>query len=386
MSMLEYRLVNKKTKYIIITFLWLFPFILVEIVSRFIFHYSYNEKEKKVIAVMLGLAPGYSANMVSYYRPHHYLSYVLNPQSMEYYKDYYGDRPGYAINSHGFRGKNFSIDKLTGVYRIVCMGGSTTFCLTESDESHTYPQMLEDALNSVYSSPSFEVINAGTPSWTSAESFINFHFRVMELKPDMIILYHGLNDTFPMRRDEEGKSDYSNWRKSLDYSSTSDSVRFLIKHSVFFQLIYLGVLDIQPSITSLTVLPRPAETNEDENLEKATGKYFIRNTEAIVSLAKANSIVPVLMTMGHGPWHSSLSLNNQSTRQIAKEKGAILVDFEKIALPHLFSPSDNVHFTRQGNIARVKLLVYSLSRSEVWKDFERNTNGEPSKNVQVEDP
>lgn len=65
--MLEYRLVNKKTKYIIITFLWLFPFILVEIVSRFIFHYSYNEKEKKVIAVMLGLAPGYSANMVSYY-------------------------------------------------------------------------------------------------------------------------------------------------------------------------------------------------------------------------------------------------------------------------------------------------------------------------------
>ncbi len=384
--MFRYRLLNKKTKYIIVTLLWFLPFFLVEIVSQLIFHYSYNENEKKAIGVMLGLNPGYSAGMVSYYRPHHYLSYVLNPQSMEHYEECYGDRPGYAINRHGFRGKDFSIDKSPDVYRIVCLGGSTTFCLTEKNEAYTYPQMLEEALNSVYEAPLFEVINAGTPSWTSAESLINFHFRVLELNPDMIILYQGLNDTFPMRRNEEGKSDYSNWRKSLDYRTAGETVRFLLKHSSFLKLIYVGILDRQPSITGLTVLSRPSGTDEDENLEKATGKFFIRNTEAIVSLAKANGIVPVLMTMGHGPWHSSLSLNNQSTRQIAKKKGAILVDFEKFALPHLFSPSDNVHLTRQGNISRVKILVLALSREDVWKDFSRRIDDKLQENTQIKGP
>ena len=73
--------------------------------------------------------------------------------------------------------------------------------------------MLEDFLNSSFDSPRFEVINAGTPGWTSAESLINLQFRLLELNPDMIIIYEAVNDTFAMRMAEEGRSDYSNFRQ-----------------------------------------------------------------------------------------------------------------------------------------------------------------------------
>ena len=83
-------------------------------------------------------------------------------------------------------------------------------------------------------------------------------------------------------------------------------------------------------------------------------------------LAKANNITPVLMTMGHGPsWHHSLLLNNKITRDIAKEKGALLVDFEKVAKPSYFIPQDRLHILRPGNVARVKEIIDVLSKSDL---------------------
>ena len=89
--------------------------------------------------------------------------------------------------------------------------------------------MLEDTLNCFFKKPYFEVINAGIPGWTTAESLINLHFRVLELSPDMVIICHAVNDTFAMRRDEEGKTDYSNFRKICDYRPPGAANRFFFE-------------------------------------------------------------------------------------------------------------------------------------------------------------
>ena len=177
----------------------------------------------------------------------------------------------------------------------------------------------------------------------------------------MIIVYHAVNDTFPMRRDNEGESDYSNWRKILHYEPPPPLVKTFLRYSAFCRFMYINTHELSTDITALTIKRKPALTDENVNLEKATGKYFRRNMEGIVNSAKANNIVPVLMTMGHGPWHKALSSNNQITREIAREKGVLLVDFERVSKPSYFT-SDNVHLTRAGNKARVTILVDVLSK------------------------
>ena len=39
-----------------------------------------------------------------------------------------------------------------------------------------------------------DVINAGLASWTSYESMINFELRLLDLEPDLLIMYHAVND------------------------------------------------------------------------------------------------------------------------------------------------------------------------------------------------
>jgi lysophospholipase L1-like esterase len=334
-----------------------------ELVARSTYYVLYGGQQDRLIRAFMGSAGRYNPNMVSNYVPHPYLVYALNPNT-RYYEDFYGKKPQHLVNSLGFRGKEFSKEKATGVYRIICVGGSTTFSLHEKDESKTYPQMLEDFLNTTFDSPRFEVINAGTPGWTSAESLINLQFRLLELKPDMVIIYDGVNDTFAMRQADEGRSDYSNFRQVINYKQATAPERFLFNLSAIYRFYFIHTRQIVGDINALASKPYPPEQKMLENLDKATGKYFRSNMESMVVVAQSRGITPVLMTMGHGPWHPSLMQLNEITREVARAKGAVLVDFEVTSAPSYFL-EDFVHLTREGNTAMARLLVDNLSRQNL---------------------
>lgn len=354
--------ISKKTQGLIIVLLLCAPFICLELVSRSILESKYTEKDKKAFRVLLGFDKAYSATMLALYKPHHYLIYTLNPDYTTHHEQYFGSK-GYYINKRGFRGKDFPLRKKEGAYRIVCLGGSTTFGQGETDEMRTYPQLLEDALNQKFSSPVFEVINAGTPAWTSAEILINLQFRILELSPDMIIVYEGVNDTFAMRRDGEGNSDYSNFRRIMNFAQPGPAAKALLRASAFLRLVYISTYDVSTDITKATIAPGPLWTNEEKNLDLATGKYFRNNMMSIAAIARAHNIVTVFVTMGHGPWHSSLELNNAITRATALEHGAVLIDFQKAAHPSYFT-EDNVHLTKAGNAALAREVVAALSNPD----------------------
>jgi hypothetical protein len=85
---------SKKVQAFIIVLLLLAPFICLELVSKNILESKYNEKEKKALQVLLGLEDSFTATMLALYKPHHYLGYILNPESSQHHQEYF-DSKGY---------------------------------------------------------------------------------------------------------------------------------------------------------------------------------------------------------------------------------------------------------------------------------------------------
>ena len=121
--------------------------------------------------------------------PSPYLGWVMRPNV--------GDSSrgeGMSTNSRGFRGGEFEVPKPENEFRIVCIGGSTTFDSEIEDNAKTYPARLQFYLEK--KGYTVKVINAGVPGWTSYENLINFAFRISDIGPDLIIDYDAWNDLY----------------------------------------------------------------------------------------------------------------------------------------------------------------------------------------------
>ena len=102
---------------------------------------------------------------------------------------------GVKINSFGFRGAEFNRKKKDGEYRIVTLGGSTTFG-TGTADGFTYPEFLERKLNSQLAEKRYEVINAGVAGSTAANISNLLREEILSIDPDMIILYSLINNFY----------------------------------------------------------------------------------------------------------------------------------------------------------------------------------------------
>ena len=69
----------------------------------------------------------------------------------------------YRVNSFGIRGKEFTIPKPVGTFRIVIFGGSSTFGAESTDEE-TSPAVLETVLRGKTKNKNIEVLNYGISS------------------------------------------------------------------------------------------------------------------------------------------------------------------------------------------------------------------------------
>jgi len=110
-------------------------------------------------------------------------------------------RPNYRnglinINSQGFRDKERTVKKDGNVFRILCLGDSSTFGWSVRLEE-TYHALLEEKLNKEYgrSGARFEVINAGVTGYTSYQGLRLYKQKGYRYKPDIVIFYLGINDS-----------------------------------------------------------------------------------------------------------------------------------------------------------------------------------------------
>ena len=124
------------------------------------------------------------------YRAHPYLVVAGRPDAVL-------EVAGHVVhfNARGQRATNvrdLPVPKPAGVFRIVCEGGSTTFDLLAADDASSWPGRLGQLLR-----PRADVANAGFPGWTSLESLVSLEIRDVDITPDLVVVFSGINDLQP---------------------------------------------------------------------------------------------------------------------------------------------------------------------------------------------
>ncbi len=312
------------------------------------------------------------------FSPHPHLGYIPTPG---------WQRGADRHNALGFRGPEIETAKPPGVARIVCLGGSTTYGNKVDDPEDAYPGALQRELRA--RGRAAEVVNAGCPGWSSLQSLINLQIRVTELSPDLVIVYHGMNDVHARlvwppeayRRDQSG-------HVSLDptpcrWWETSSALRTLA--------VVTGVSQPQASLSRAFGLP-PAtayslefwkqtragvypqgffsEVPVSRMLEANPPIYFEANLRDIVATVRRSGGEALLVTWAFSPraltgddprletpeYGEAIAQQNEVVRALAARMAVPLLDLAAEYLPDS-DYRDGYHFTPAGNRHRAALLA-----------------------------
>jgi len=96
-------------------------------------------------------------------------------------------------NSFGLRSRQFNSTEDKNNFRIICLGGSSTFGWGVSGED-TYPFQLEKLLREKYDAKNIEVINAGIIGYTSHQGLLLLNNQILKFNPDVITVSYLVND------------------------------------------------------------------------------------------------------------------------------------------------------------------------------------------------
>jgi hypothetical protein len=207
--------------------------------------------------------------------------YKFFPNETKYIKDIdSGDIFPVTINSHGFRGKEFSIAKPDDVIRVLTLGASSTFGFFNKDDE-TYPYLLEQRLNKLCHGPKhFEVINFAIPDATAYEIRAMFVAEGLALDPDVITFYEGRNDSVRLGpidfRQARESAISTGWLNGLWNATTRT---FILARFIDEQFAAHGHVSAENALKSL------------HNVGTTTSKWFLSDLEEIRKAAERKNIL-----------------------------------------------------------------------------------------------
>ena len=324
----------------------------------------------------LGYFPGFFKAINSAYTPFN----IKTGEGLYYAHPYtaYDMKPGYSIpaevtiNSLGFRGEEFSEVKAPGTFRIVTLGGSTTYGIG-LEEDGTYPYFLEEVLRERLGTDRIEVINAGLVSATTAESLPRFLLKVVPLDPDLVIFYEGYND-LPPRMFDNYSEDYYHFRKIPDYKPPllSGFLLYRIAVSGFKASLHYPNTTLLSHTWKFENLPEE-ESERIENFNNTSAEVYKRNLSYIIDVARARGITIVLSTFAIDPdapnwndympdelWTKGIDENNAAVRELAREYDLPLIEYYEYGLDNKQIFKDSIHMSAEGNAEMAKVFAETL--------------------------
>ena len=118
-----------------------------------------------------------------------------------------------TINSLGFRGDDFSIEKLDSTYRIFMLGGSTMFGHGATSDKTTISGYLQEFFQDNFEEYDIQVINSGIQGADSFDELNLIKTRLLDFSPNMMVIYDGWND---LRENNSPDMIYNNWNSMCE--------------------------------------------------------------------------------------------------------------------------------------------------------------------------
>jgi len=288
------------------------------------------------------------------------------------------------INRWGFRGEEIERIKTSGTYRIFVVGGSTVYCSdVDFEQSHT--RIMEKQLRQFYPKLKIEVQNAGMDWHTSQHSLMKILFNIQDFNPDMIIIYHAINDlhrSFCPENFALGpyQNDYSHYLGPVapivrEYfrEQTGHRILTLDRTFAFFRRHWFADFRNVSKPESTSDLPEES-VNSWPSL-----RAFERNMKNIATLLKSLDIELVMASQPYLYRHdlnemeidkiwfpakfgrigrskadissmiSGMEAFNDASRRIADSNGVLFIDLDGEVPKSLDYFLDDVHYTEKGN-------------------------------------
>ena len=368
--------------------------IAIELLARFYLWNVASEADFRVLASINQLKDRYGDDLFvekidargSSLAAHYYLGHIPAPNF----------RLGENMhNAWGFRGEEFVIDKAENTFRIVALGGSSTYASDVPDYRNSYPFLLEEYLHES-GFDSVEVINAGVIGYSSHQNLMNLQFRILPLQPDLVIVYQGFNDV-------SSRLVYPYSQYLGDNSGTVRPVLFgIFMPEIWEYSSALRILGLSLGLTTthaatdlhLSSLPSSAhwktyarqfnrgaypsgifaEVSAAEMLQNNPPVYFERNLRSLVSISASHDVHLLLVTMALDEDHDEASgrtyqrhftsedyvfgvaQHNELTRNIGAQLNTPVFDLAKVFPDDHTLFTDGLHMTEKGNRARAQLI------------------------------
>lgn len=287
----------------------------------------------------------------------------------------------FRINSHGYRGRDFTINKPEGVIRIMFYGGSSVFD-AESPNDDDWPHHVERVLKADGFSH-VESINAGIPGYSSGEAVGTLFAEGHLFSPDYVLLYDEWNDiklfsstTSLLReftRSEASDDPRTTYQNGLDWLLSNVSQLYVrVRGRYYAWKLRLGDEGIRPVGEYSSTIP-------DEAL-----KQYKLNVETFVDIARNIGAVPILMIearlvtrdntsaeksrinydyvlLTHDALCTAFEMQDKIIYDVAREKGVLVIDASR----HLTGRDDlfanHIHLNREGSAQLAKLVADELA-------------------------
>ncbi len=308
--------------------------------------------------------PGLSVN----YLEHQYLDYCLNPEvaycGTKQFNERFKIRRGQEIRP-----------RPQVKWRAIILGGSTTFGEGIPKEQDTWPYELELRVRKQFGD-NCDVINCGVGGYTIVENIIHYMVLLRDLKPDLVILYTGINDVHA-RLFGKIVTDYSNYRvpwrseagpfpKAREYLKKSYAYRYY-----FLKCVVLKTMDEGIAGKVSKKGPKPSEWAEA--LKRNSSKIYRDHLDDLITLLQSQkvkvAVLPQYFTAKNDNdkiFMKGVDEHNAVNEQLATAHKAPFAG-NLLAL-HAFNNTqtfDNCHFNESGSRRMAELVFAFLKENNL---------------------
>jgi lysophospholipase L1-like esterase len=294
----------------------------------------------------------------------------------------------YRFNNLGFVGADFQAQKPAGVFRIFCLGGSTTLGAGADSDRYSYPALLGAIFRKTDKNPHerVEVVNAGVFGYHSWHTLLRVENELPAYAPDYYVVMDGLNDVMAACT-QMTPEDLAHMRDSMDavmrklVAGKSDGVADAVRR----RLSGLAVTRLAARV-GRALGANDASGPKDDYARRMARFRFRENLDAVLAKARADGIG--VLVVNH-PWIMAQSPQVDAAmgispdlakvytfgrayvagvdRDVTRARQVPLADpqplFDRLVAqsgkPRLIF-SDTVHFTRRGNFELAKLVYAAL--------------------------